>query len=55
MRESDKENYCRARATECEQKAQAASSPEIKTAFLELKRRWLQSAEQAKAEDKIAS
>jgi hypothetical protein len=54
MSDRDKENYCASKAAECEQKAQAATSPEIKAAFLEMKRRWLQSADQAKAEPAAA-
>jgi hypothetical protein len=50
MSTSDEQSYCLLRAAECEKKAQTASSPEIKAAFLELKRRWLVSANQAKTE-----
>jgi hypothetical protein len=54
MKPPDNESYCMLRAAECEQKAQTATSPEIKAAFLEMKRRWLLSADQAKTEPAVA-
>jgi hypothetical protein len=50
MRDFDKETYCRTRAAECEEKARTASSPDASAAFLEMRRRWLQAAEQTKSE-----
>jgi hypothetical protein len=50
----DNESYCTLRAAECEQKAQTATSPEIKAAFLEMKRRWLLSADQVRTEPAVA-
>jgi hypothetical protein len=53
MKTPNNESYCLLQTAECEQKAQSATSPEIKAAFLEMKRRWLSSAAQAKAEPAI--
>ena len=41
MATPDEASYCLLQAAECERKAQTATSPEIKAAFLEMKRRWL--------------
>jgi hypothetical protein len=54
MKTLNNESYCLLQAAECEQKAQSATSPEIKAAFLEMKRRWLLSADQAKTEPAVA-
>ena len=54
METPDEESYCLLQAAECERKAQTATSPEIKAAFLEMKRRWLALAAQAKAEPAVA-
>jgi len=54
MQDFDKETYCRTRAAECEEKARTASSPDASAAFLEMRRRWLQSAERARTEKPAA-
>jgi hypothetical protein len=54
MKTPNNDSYCLLQAAECEQKAQSATSPEIKAAFLEMKRRWLLSADQAKTEPAVA-
>jgi hypothetical protein len=54
MQDFDKETYCRTRAAECQEKARTASSPDASAAFLEMRRRWLQSAERARTEAPVA-